>query len=234
MFDLLITCLLTQPLAIFINTKLYRNTTREKHQENGQVIQCIIKHYSIIQLISWPTMTLFIVMFYICDTKLEIISESVARSAIHGLRLFYGGIRDYLSFNSLIVAVVRYTFLVFATKVEAFGIKRLRNFFLCSSFAVPICCTLLYEITQPMEQYWISVMRSIVSNNTGTNMTYHPLATDNMNQTYESPIYLLLNQNLPPSVMQVLSVTGVILMIIIYSNVIEGVLYAHAIFLYRR
>ena len=234
--EFLIICFLIQPLATIINTKLYRNTKREAHQENGKVVQCIIKHYSIVQLISWPFITLYIVVLHIVNHELEIIPESVARHLIHGLRFFYGSIRDYLSFNSLIIAVTRYTFLVFDARVEAFGIKRLRTFFICSSFILPICNAVLYEITQPMEQYWISSlpMRSSISEYTATNVTHHLFAKDNMNETIESPIYLLLNQNLPASFIQVLSVTVVIMCIIIYSNVIEGILYAHAILLYRR
>ena len=156
--EILIICFVIQPLAIAINTKLYRNTKRETHKENGKVVQCIIKHYSIVQLISWPFITLYIVVLHIGNHELEIIPDSVARHLIHGLRFFYGGIRDYLSFNSLIIAVTRYTFLVFAAKVEAFGIERLRTFFIYSSFTVPIGNAFLYEITQPIEQYWLSTL----------------------------------------------------------------------------
>ena len=45
--EILIICFVIQPLSIAINTKLYKNTKRETHQENGKVVQCIIKHYSI-------------------------------------------------------------------------------------------------------------------------------------------------------------------------------------------
>lgn len=234
--EILIICFVIQPLATVIHTKLYRNTKRETHQENGKVVQSIIKHYSIVQLISWPFMTLYIVVLYIGNDKLEIIPEPIAISLIHILRFFYGSIRDYLSFNSLIIAVTRYTFLVFAARIESVGIKRLRTFFIYSSFLVPICNACLYVITQPIEQYWISILptKSSISNDTSTNISYHPFTKVNMNERYESTIYLWINQNLPASFIQIMSNTVAIVLIIIYSNVIEGFLYAHAILLYRR
>ena len=126
------------PCKIFVNTKLYRNIKREEHRENGKVVQSILKHYSIVQIIAWPLLALFGLMFYIGGVVLDIIPGAMTCYCINVFRFFHGSTRDYISFHSLIIATICYTFLIYDTKVEAFGIRRLRKLFILTRIIVPI------------------------------------------------------------------------------------------------
>ena len=229
------------PCIICVNTKLYQNIKREEHRENGKVVQSIIKHYSIVQIIAWPLLGLFGLMFYISDVVLDIIPETITLYWIHIFRFFYGCTRDYTSFHSLIIAIIRYTFLIYDTKVEAFGIRRLRKYFILSSVIVPISNSFLYEFTQEVWYYgnepaWYPLfpMRRGMYNDTTKAITNQSVYEGRMNQTYESPIYHTLKQNLPESITQAMKVTESIMLLIMYSNILEGFLYAHATIYYRR
>ena len=224
------------PSGILTNLKLYRNVRREEHRENGKVVQSIIKHYSIVNCIIWPLLCIVIGITYILDKVFEKAPEWTIRYLVLGLRFSYGLAHDYIGFNSLIIAITRYAFLFYETKVEKVGIKRLRKFFMAISFIVPICNSILFEFTHPTEKAWIHYMpkKMVESNDELINVTYDPIARERMIHSYNSPVYSFINRISSASVTQTLIIINYILVVIIYSNVIEGFLYARAITMYLR
>ena len=224
------------PSGIITNLKLYRNVRREEHRENGKVVQSIIKHYSIVNCIIWPLLCIVIGITYILDKVFEMTPDWTIRYLIHGLRFSYGLAHDYIGFNSLVIAITRYTFLFYEKKVEEIGIKRLRKIFMTTSFIVPICNSILFELTHPTEKAWIHYMPKEMSesNDKLMNVTYDPIARERMIHSYNSPVYSFINRISSESVTQALIIINYILVVIIYSNMIEGFLYARAITMYRR
>lgn len=224
------------PSGIITNLKLYRNVRREEHRENGKVVQSIIKHYSIVNCIIWPLLCTVIGITYILDKVFETTPEWTIRYLIHGLRFSYGLAHDYIGFSSLIIATIRYLFLFYETKVEKVGLKRFRKLFMTISFIVPICNSTLFECTHPTEKAWIHYMPKEMSesNDELMNVTYDPIARETMVNSYNSPVYSFIHRVSSASVTQALLVINYILVVIIYSNIIEGFLYARAIAMYRR
>ena len=47
-------------IGIIVGMRLYNNLKNEKHQEQGKVIQRILKTYAIVQCIGWPCMMIFV------------------------------------------------------------------------------------------------------------------------------------------------------------------------------
>ena len=138
------------PIIISVNVKLYKNIKNEEHLEKGKVIQYIIKTYSIVQCVSYPLIILCSWMIYFFGSCLKILPPVIVRIIVPPLRYMFVFTSDYYSFHSLIIAISRYTFLIFSKESETFGIKRLRSLLITSSIVVPICTTFIYALTSPI------------------------------------------------------------------------------------
>jgi len=140
------------PLIIFVNKKLYWNIKNEEHLEKGKVIQYLIKTYALVQCIAWPC----IVILWGLIRLIGIYSQNSPFSGIVStLRFLSILLRDYLQFHSLVVATLRYIFIVYDSEATKFGIQRIRAFFISASFAVPFLATFLYELTYPIEKTYV-------------------------------------------------------------------------------
>ena len=220
-------------LAVLVNYKLYTNIKNEEHQDKGKVIQYIIKVYSLVQCFAWPFLTVFCGLLYIFIAVLDIIEPRTANYLVSGFRFSYILLRDYLSFHSLIVAICRYTFIVLSDKSERFGILKLRQWIITSSMAVPLILAVLYNTTHPMENFYISFFygTSAVQRTNYNSFDFKKAVTRNI---YETPLYLLINKHLPSYLVYVLKCLEEFMFLAIYSNVIEGCLYAHAFLVLAR
>ena len=61
-------------VGIIVGMKFYKNVSKEDHQENGKLIQRIIKTYAIVQCITWPSIMAFALTIYVNSTVLKVIS----------------------------------------------------------------------------------------------------------------------------------------------------------------
>jgi hypothetical protein len=226
-------CTVVLPLGVVVNRKLYKNIKNEEHRDKGKVVQYIMKTYSLVQCIAWPAMAVFTGVFFLLDVVFEIMECSVLRYYIGSLRFVYILIRDYLGFNSLIVAIVRYVFLVFDKQAESFGVNKLKTLFISSSISVPILCVILYELTHPVKQDYISFFVSeIQDENTYSNITSS--AENCSNNTYNSPMYVIFNSNAPQALVTLMSAASDAMIIVIFSNLIEGCIYTHLFIMHGR
>ena len=220
------------PLVIYVNKKLY-NIKNEEHLEKGRVIQYIIKHYAQFQFIGWPC---FVVSFGVIKLLIIIIPVSQTLT-VHilasTLRYAYAFFRDYLQFHSLIIAICRYTFIILESKAEKFGIIRLRRFFIGASIAVPLLTSTLYELTCPIETFYVRWFYGIglspeISNNT------KKLEESLNDGTLESLAFRISNSSFSPIVIDCAQFFETAIFSIIYSNIIEGILYAKIFIFYHR
>ena len=148
----LIILVIVMPLSVWINNILYTNISKEEHQDKGKVVQYIMKQFAQVQRVSWPLITSAVGLYYFCFNVLDLIPDTFARYITNTIRFVYDLNRDYVSFNSLIIATIRFSFIVFGRKAESFGIVRLRKLFISCSIGIPILNNFLYEATQPIEQ----------------------------------------------------------------------------------
>ena len=221
------------PLVIYVNKKLYNNIKKEEHLEKGRVIQYIIKHYAQFQFIGWPC---FVVSFGVIKLLIIIIPVSQTLT-VHilasTLRYAYAFFRDYLQFHSLIIAICRYTFIILESKAEKFGIIRLRRFFIGASIAVPLLTSTLYELTCPIETFYVRWFYGVglsqeISNNTKK-------SEESLNdRTLESLAFRISNSSFSPFVIDCAQFFETAIFSIIYSNIIEGILYAKIFIFYHR
>ena len=227
----LIILVIVMPLSVWINNMLYTNISNEEHQDKGKVVQYIMKQFSLVQSISWPLITSVVGLYYLCFNVLDLIPDTFARYLSNTIRFAYDLNRDYVSFNSLIIATIRFTFIVLGRKAESFGIVRLRKLFISCSIGIPIMNNFLYEATQPIEQVWITVFHN-KTNYSIPNMNNFTSA--NMSHSYDSDIFVLADRYLPPQIRYALVVIEDIMMVILYSNVLEGLMYAYTMYVFRR
>jgi hypothetical protein len=226
-------CVVVLPLGVVVNRKLYKKIKNEEHKEKGKVVQYILIHYLWFQCIIWPALAAFLGVFRLYNVVFKTIKGSWARSIIASFRFVYGFNRDYVSFNSLIIATARYVVLTFERQAESFGVKRLKTVLVTSSIGVPIISSILYELTQPTEQVYISFFSYNISfakednSNTSLNASFR-------SNLYDSPVYVSFNSNVPRAVVDVLRILSDIMHIVLYSNVIEGCIYTHLFIVYIR
>ena len=208
---LMIPILLT--LGLLVGIRLYKNLKNEKHQEQGKVIQRIMKTYTVVQCVAWPALTICMGLLRINKVFIKFLTPSLERNVIRIFRSLCNLFRCYIGFNSLIIAICRYCFIVFDQTTRAFGIGKARKMLLCGSFGIPLCVAVLFEATAPMNQGWIALSTA--------------------EDSYQSPIFDLANSLLPNFVTDGIAFFCMSMLGIIFSNVGEGIIYLH-IYIYGR
>ena len=228
-------CFIVMPLGIAINKDLYTKIKKEEHKEKGKVVQSVMKQFSFIQCISWPILFVSFGLFYLCHNVFHLISEPYGHYLLNTLRFAYSLNRDYVSFNSLIIAIIRYTFVVMGSNADAFGISKLRHLFIGCSIGIPIVNNFLYEATQPIEPLYISIFydkaKDMIEE---TNNDRNHTNVVEINDTYNFTMFILVNKYLPSQLRYSLIIMEDIMMIILYSNILEGILYAYTMISVKR
>ena len=148
--------ILILPLIIYVNKKLYDNIKNEEHLEKGRVIQQITKHYSQLQFIGWPFVLVSFGLIKLLNCISPLTHSLTVQILVSTSRYGYTFFRDYLQFHSLVIAICRYTFIVWESTAEKFGITRLRRLFIGASIVVPLLTSTLYEVTCPIEKFYVS------------------------------------------------------------------------------
>ena len=213
--------------------KLYSKVRNEDHQERGKVIQRIMKTYAMAQLVSWPLVMVAAWLLHVNKSIFRFVQPFVVRYLIFTLRFFYSTFRGYIGFNSLIIAICRYTFVLYDRQVYNIGFKRIAYLYLISSAAIPIFFSFLSEATHTLEDTWICMFmpqdnRTQEGHEEHKNETRGILCDQNtIEDVTESPIYYLFKDHLPNSVTYGMWICVKIFLVINNSNIIEGIMYAH-------
>jgi len=214
------------PLVILVNKKLYSNIRNEEHLEKGKVIQYIIKTYALVQCISWPFLLAFHGTLFLSIRVFGAFNNSLAPYLISTFRFCMTFNRDYVQFHSLIIAVCRYVFLVFEAKAEVLGIKKLRAVLISSSVAIPLVTALTYDMTVPIEEAYLHLF---------FNQTHPTIATENNSFSnelpslilYQSPVFSIVQNYFPTVVVYAIRLFDISMFLIMYSGIVEGIIYAH-------
>ena len=221
--------------GIIVNKKLYRNVKNEEHLEKGKIIQRIMKTHSLIQIFVYPPLISFAFFLKWNKEILGIIPSPYIGYCIVILRSFNTLNSCFGGFNSLIIAISRYTCIVYQRTVEDFGVKKVRKLLISSSVGVPIFFALLNEALIPVEDFWGALFLpeytysfDRIANNKDVlnqNVTLH---------LPQSPLHLIAHTYLPTSVTHGLKFVWLIILISIHFNLLEGVIYLHIHIYYNR
>ena len=227
-------CALT-PLTIVVNITLYQKIKSEEHREKGKIVQLIIKTFSIVQFSCFPAVYLCAFLLKFSLEYFKLLKLTSARYLITSLIFSCSFLRDYIAFHSLIVCAARYTFIVFDSSAERFGVQKLRKIFIGLSLVIPLLSAMIYDAITPIESAAI-MYDSFYENITSSKGTYEAsdINLDDINLNIQSPIYYITNTFFPYSIINLMKIVGMILFILIYSNVVEAFLYAHMMIIHKR
>ena len=221
------------PLIITVNKKLYENLTQEKRQEKGKVIQRILKTYALIQCVGWPCILVSFVTLRISTSILVVHQSDLARYLVASYRFIVALLRDYVQFNSLIIAICRYTFIVCNTTLAGIKMEKIRRFYIICSIIIPLTTTIMYETTVAIEPFFISMFygRSEAENYSSSALQ---LNSTNVKIEYGSPIFVICRDNLPIELKDIMLYFQNFLVVMIYSNIPEALIYIHIFVFYQR
>ena len=223
-------------LGISINNRLYQNVKNEEHLEKGKIIQRIMKTHSLVQCIAWPCL---IVMAFILKInkhlRLNIIPRSHVGYIICVIRFLSTLNGCYGGFNSLIMASSRYVCVVYCNFVDNYGVKKVRKFLIGSSIGIPILLALLTEALVPIESIWEVLFRPDNDTTQKKQIYDKNLLNESMTpQVSLSPIYHVTNIYLPSKISYILQLVQAASMLLIHSNILEGIIYLHIYIQYKR
>ena len=223
-------------LGISINYRLYNYVRIEEHLEKGKIIQRIMKTHSMVQCMAWPC--LIVTTFLLKMNKhlhLDFIPGSYIGYAIVIVRFFNTLNACYGGFNSLIMAISRYVCIVFHNTVDNYGVRKLRKLLIGSSIGIPFLIAILTEALIPVEDIWELLFlpkRAIANAQQGNNNSY--ISDDKTVCIPQSPIYIFTNTYLPLEIISFLKLIWTIFLVLIHSNILEGIIYLHTFIYYKR
>ena len=223
------------PFSIFVNKTLYQKIKNEEHREKGKVVQIIIQTFSLVQCLCYPSILLCVGLLKFSLDYLKLLGLADARYLITSVTFSISLLRDYLAFHSLIISIARFTFIAFDSTAEKFGIQRIRKIVIALSITIPLVSTVLYDATTPIEAT-ATVFDAFYYNPISSNETNQTLENTygDINLAIQSPLYCLVNTYFPRSIVSSMKIVEKILFILIYSNVIEAILYARIMTISKR
>ena len=224
--------LLVSIVGVGLCKKLYTDVKNEEHQEKSKIIQRILKTYALVQCIGWPLLMSTSWLLYINRSHINALGLSYIQAGVMFIRILWRTLRNYIGFNSFIIALSRYLFIVKDDMVLKFGIRRIRHILLSSSMAMPIFLSLVGEATTPIEHayFCVFVPKSINSYQYNNNTdSFCSQAT--VTKVFESPLYTFCWNYLPLAINYAIMMLRLILVIMVHSNLMEGIMYLH-IFLF--
>ena len=224
--------------GVIINRKLYKNVAKETTGERGKVFQRIIKSYSIIQSIGWPLIWAWMVGFGILSKNYG--HEVSACVYVYSLNLaifFYSWLRTYIGLTSLILAFGRYVFVVHDKLVLDMGVEFVAKILNTTSLIIPLLMAILSNSVITLEYNgWLSQIREYEASCNQMDEAFRVSNMDDgtINNVFKSPLYSIAHSFLPSWFTDYLYLLHLVLNVILYSNIIEGVVYAKcAIFVFR-
>jgi len=236
-------CLLVIPLGLTICIKLNINVKNEEHNDKGKVIQRIIKTYSMVQCVAWPLILLLALLVMVANrTHFSESHPSLMDTVKSITRFFFNLTCSYVGFNSLVIAICRYVFIVWVTHNESFTIKRLRNVFVTASIMVPIAVAILQEATFPKHESLGKVHAPDIDtsdNNTSTNLAFRDTMNNTTSNTTngivpQSFVFIFVDTYFPTVIKTAMIIVNSFMKFAIFSNILEGLIYLHIYFYDRK
>ena len=223
------------PTGVTICKKLLDNVKNEEHLEKGKILQRITKTYALVQCIAWPLIDALALMLVANKRVSTFLSPTMASNGVILVRFMYSVLTSYLAFNSLVIATVRYVFVVYDERAARFGIQKLRKTFLFASFFAPMFVAVLNEAMIPIEYNWISNFMPTTNDDLQKDEYGHLLLADNSTfNMRSSPLFSLADLYLHSTFNDILRVICQILIFLTFSNIIEGFLYTHIYYYFKR
>ena len=225
--------------GIIVNKNLYNTIKKQITGERGKVFQQIMKSYAVIQSIGWPFITFWMIGIGILIQNYgHLFPACVYVNCVHIGVFVYMFVRTYVGFNSLVLAVGRFVFVVHDEQVMKWGVETVAKMLIRSSFIIPFLMAVLSNSVTTLEfNGWLSPIQDYQSScyhSTDEHSGYSDVTNGTTNKLFKSPLYQMLHSNFPTWFTSGMYVLNVVLAVILLSNLCEGIIYTRcALFVFR-
>ena len=225
---LLAIVLIISILGIVLCKKFHSSVKDQDRQEQGKIIQTLLKRLTLVQSVGWPILLIGTWVLHINKYRLNTLGVGFVQVGVMSIRDIRILLRNYVGFQSFVIALCRYLFIVKDSLLMKIGVKRLRYIILLSSGVIPICQLLLGEATAPIGHVYFCILvpqdDQLHKNNNTSGMFCNQ---ETITKSFESPFYTFCWENLPLPVNYALLMIRYILFIMGQSNILEGFMYIH-------
>ena len=239
LFPYRITFALVIAVGVAINYKLYCNVMKENPGERGRVFQQIMKNYTRIQVFGWTFIWIWMttVLSIMSLNYSFMISPCMVINGFHLGMFSYFVVRFHVGFNSLILAVGRYVFVVHDDKVLNWGVEKVSRVLIISSMLIPFLMALLTNSVVTLQYTgWLAHARKYVEkceNLTNGALNYDVPKTQSVDY-FRSPFYDFVQINFPSWMSDGLYILFLVSVTAFFSNITEGLIYIKcALFIFR-
>ena len=206
--------------GILVNWKFLRNIKDDDKNRgpnsNGILIRDVMETHAKVQMVILPTLMAIYWMI-----KNSIVFSAWFYPFCRYMPFIMRTFRTYFAFNSLVVAAMRYTFIVHQDSVSSFGIEKAKRVYYYASIIIPVIIGLLFECTiDPTNPTALSLCINWDQNT--HNITGYKT---NISQHFSSPIYLFVHEYVSTETTYYIRIFVRACIWIIFGNVMEGVLY---------
>ena len=218
--DLVISVLVSVS-GIFVNWKFLKDMNNDDRERgpnsNGNLIKDVITTHTKTGMIFLPTV---MILFWFLNQDIEL-PIWIQYSLCNGMPVVGKCFRIYFGFTSLVVASMRYVFIVRQNKVFFFGIEKAKTLFYYGSIVIPVVLGILSECTirDPVHFHHSLCVDPYPNSH---NSLYLGM---NITQNIGSPMYSLVHQYIPNEITYYVGVFVGILKVLIFLNLVEGILY---------
>ena len=222
MVDLLIVFMVSLA-GLIINWKFLRDMNEDDQRRPAGTNECLIKDVlSTITTVMMVSMPIYLFLFWFLNEKYKL--PAWFQYLLCYDQYISATFRVYWGFNSLVIAAMRSTFIVHNTRVLHFGKERAKSAFYYGSVIIPIVLGVLHALSVQTPTNIQNLAQSVCIE----------FYLDSLNITREdsqnipgfgSPILSFVHQYVPSDVTDYVYTALVGIWLVIFSNVLEGILY---------
>ena len=234
-FTYVVLCVIIISLGTLINYKVYSNINDEEFKEKGKIIQRIVKNYCMVQCFAWPfILVLFGIVCTVIRSPFILYHPEMTVTSIHLAEFIISFVFLYVGFNSFIIGLCRYVFIIIINHNDTSTIKMIRKLVFAASIAAPTILTILDLTFLPLPEkkinlmpQHIEMMKTMMFNNSGYEIE---------NDTWiipRSTFYTVAHDVVPQFLLHPIQCVLEFITFSACSNVIEGGFYIH-IFWYKK
>ena len=206
-------------IGIVIGNKFYSSVKNEDRQEKGKIIQTLLKRHVVVQCVGWPIWMMGTLVFRINKDRISGWGKGFVQVGVMSIRDIGILLRNYVGFQSFVIALCRYLFIVKNSLLLRIGVKRFRYIILSISWVVPIFLLMLAEATVPIGHYYFCFFvpqNSQIHQNNNNGSTF--CNQEELTKPFESPFYTFCWENLPLPVNYALLMIRYILLFMFQST----------------
>ena len=231
-FDVIIDILICV-LGTYINWKYLKDMKSDHRQREagtkGKLIKDVMTTYTNILMVTVPTFMFINTLQWLLKREVGILLCVERFFCFSIVQYILYAVRIYIAFNSLVVATMRYTFIVHHDYILRFGKEKAKSFFYWGSILVPNALAILMLSTLPPGDFILSFPASSICINSYWesigNKSFVETNYDSFNQNVWVPISYLVQPHIEGELTYYLGWFARILMAIVWSNLTEAFLY---------